>query len=81
MSKERVIQILKDLKRFRSINDSDIDFFYDSLINRVTNMPHEAPEVVELKKQLEEAETVIGKIGMEAFNYRTNKLRKAGIIQ
>ena len=87
MSKERVIQILKDMKRFRSINDSDIDLLHDSLINRVTNLPHEAPEVVELKKQLEEAEAVIRvamgahQIGLEAHNYYTNKMRKAGIIQ
>lgn len=81
MSKERVIQILKDMKRFRTINDSDIDFLYDSLINRVTNMPHEAPEVVELKKQLEEAELVIGQMAIEALNYNTNKIRKAGIIK
>ena len=81
MSKERVIQILKDTKRFRTINDSDIDFLYDSLINRVTNMPHEAPEVVELKKQLEEAEAVIGQRAIETLNYHTNKMRKAGIIK
>ncbi len=81
MSKERIIQILKDMKRFRTINDSDIDFLHDSLINRVTNIPHEAPEVVELKKQLEEAEIVIGQIAIETLNYHTNKMRKAGTIK
>ncbi len=87
MSREQVIKTLENLKRFREINDSDIDSFVEALMTRVKNEPFIDPETAHLRAQLLEAESVIRvavgayQIGMEAHNYYTRKMRKAGLVE